>query len=286
MPKVARAKKPSVRVSPMMEGIKWKGRGKHKCVLNAGVSCTGVHPALQRAYWPKWDFDKAKANGTLAELPLPAPDKFIPVPPQARDRKLPYSKMQGIRYDAEITKTVKLSRRHGLPAVFWFDQANRTLVLNKLKGVTKSAMATQARLRNAVKLLMPETLAFWSLMHHSKMVPIETQTPVACNKVGTKLDVLCTLAEQRETYRVLEMKHGCEHNWSIRGLESLPLSIRGPERRVTTHGQHLLQTWTNHVLFKAAFPERKTVDPWLVRVDRMGAHVYVAPEQAGVLMLL
>ncbi len=292
MPKIARprvhSRRPRVKTGaggPEPE-IKWKGRGPFKCIKNKGVSCKGVHPALQQAYWPGWDWDKAKANGSLLEVPLPAADKLVPMPQDARDRRLPYSKSQGINFDKEITKTVKLSRAHALPAVFWFNKGNRALVLGKLKGATKEAAKIVTSLRNAVKRLMPETMAFWKLMHDAKMVPVETQTPVAKNRVGTKLDVLCTHAVHTDTYRVIECKHGCEHNWTMLGLPSLPPSISLPERRVTSHNQHLLQTAVNQMLFKATFPERKTVKPWLVRVDRHGAHVYVAPEVPGLKALI
>jgi hypothetical protein len=290
MPKAPRAKKPSVRVTPLAKpqapAIRWKARGKYKCVVNEGVNCKGVHPALKQACWPGWNYDKAAANGTLVELPMPAANRVIPTPTEARPRRLPYSTMQGIRFDNDITKTVKLSQMHGLPPSFWFDSGVRTLMINKLKGITKQSIQTVTRLRNAVKMMMPETPAFWSLMHHAKLVPVETQTPVAFRSVGTKIDVKCQHAVHTDVIRIIEIKLGCEHNWSIRGLPLLPAGVLGNERRVTTHGQHLLQTWTNHVLFKASFPRVKTEAPWLVRVDRHGAHVYVAPEQANLLRLL
>ncbi len=291
MPKVAREKK-NVRVNPIAKpsvyntGVKWKGRGPFKCVKNEGVSCKGVHPALQKAFWPLWDWEKAKASGTLTEIPLPAADKFVAVPLEARDRRLPYCKMQGIRFDNEITKTVKLSRTHSLPALFWFNKGNRALILSKLKGNTKAAASRLTSLRNAVKTIMPETMSFWKLMHEAKLTPVETQTPVARGRLGTKLDVLCTHALHPDMYRVIECKHGCEHNWTMRGLPLLPSAITGPERRVTSHNQHLLQTYANHLLFKATFPDRKTVKPWLVRVDRQGAHLYVAPEQPALTTLM
>ena len=288
MPKISRPRVHSrPPVAGAVAGIKWKGRGPFKCVKNGTVSCRGVHPALLKAYWPTWNWDKAKADGSLQDIALPVEDKVVPMPEEARARRLPYSKGQGIRFDAEITKTVKLSRTNNLPACFWFNKSQRTLILAKLKGPTEAAQKTVARLRNAIKVLMPETMAFWKLMHDAQMVPVETQTPVAKNRVGTKLDVLCTHAVHTDTYRVIECKHGCEKNWAIAGVPNLPSSLPLTERRVTTHNQHLLQTTVNQMLFKATFPNRKSVKPWLVRVDRHGAHVYVAPvELEGLARLL
>lgn len=260
-------------------GIRFQNRGKYRCIKNEGKTTRGVHPTLKAEFWPQWNYDRAVRQDQLITLRTPAPATTIAIPSAARDRRAPYSLATGRRMDQEITATVKYTLRNHLSARFWYDPAERRLGLRQLRGVTAAQKTECTRVRNLTGRIMPETMGFWALMHHARLDPVSTQTDVAHGRIGTRVDVVCQHRDSGQ-YRVIECKCGCEENYTIRGLPLLckELSREVGERHVTRHTQSLLQTRLTHLLFRSKFKTRDCLKPWLVRIDRRGAHVYVPPE--------
>lgn len=106
-PRKAKASKPTAKPKPRLvlpkPGLRFQGRGKHKCVKLNGVSLTGVHPGLKRALWPEWDYDSALKTHRLKEVVMPPAQVFMPLVATRNDRRLAYSKGQGVRLDKQVS---------------------------------------------------------------------------------------------------------------------------------------------------------------------------------------
>jgi hypothetical protein len=251
--------------------VKWKNRG-FKCITVQGKPVSGLHKAMQRHLWPHFHYERAKANGTLRISDPPPAQFFLPHATTRRERRLPYSRTQGILFDNQITSTVKLSRLVNAPGRVLFDSAFR-LHFSKVKWGGVAAHKEGRRLRNACMKLLPETEMFWRTMVALQFIPLTTQVPVAWSRVGTRADVLAR--DKMGKLRIIEIKLGCDKNFSI-GHMFAPFE----DQSDCTHNQHLLQTLATHAFYRRDQPPDAMGLPLLMRFDRAGAHVYKQPQWA------
>jgi hypothetical protein len=205
-------------------------------------------------------------------------------------RRLPYGKQQGIRFDTQIGSTVKLHTMptFRVPGRVFYDAAYRDHFI-KLKFDTQRCTKVTAhckktrcdclkikRIRRLCAMLMPEVETAWRFWDEHGFDPVSTQDAVgsALLGIGTKVDVVTRDTEQR--YCIFELKHGMETDFYDGSMLGAPYS----HLPFSTHIECVLQTLVTHKLYKSTFPDRPMGRPHLMRCDRAGAHVYTPPAWA------
>lgn len=257
------------------KAARFRSRGPHKCVVNAGVSCKGVHPFLKKHLFPSFDFAKCKANGTLRTSDPPAADLLLPMVDTKNARVAAYSKQQGTKMDTQVTSVVKLHTMPTLrvPLRAFYDTTHLAHYMHRHFGPSPTPVQTKQirRVRNLRNALLPETEHLMRLLDTMKLTPVSTQDVVALRTLGTRADLICLDKESK--YRVIELKVGCNVNFSHGKLMAAPYHTVP----FSTHCEHLLQTALTHHLFRCTHPTRDVGPPLLIRLDRLGGHVYHQP---------
>lgn len=259
--------------------VKFRGRGPHKCTTVDGKGVRGMHSALAAAIGAGFNYDAAKKAGTLKVLAHPVSTKFFARHAHARnERRLAYSATQGKKADSQMTAVFKLhTGAHKVPLRCFVDQAfldHWKLVVFGKTSTSLDVGRQIKRIRAVANTLLPENDAVVRFLLAENLTPVGTQTPVACGSVGTQCDMVVKNAAGQ--HQVLELKCGCESNYSHGKL--MPPPLHG--LLYTTHREHTLQTLMTSRCYRRTFPLHKVGPPLLLRSDRMGLFVYDVPAWA------
>lgn len=294
--KKVRVRKTKAETASSSKGLKFRARGPHKCVVSAeGQSLRGVHKALARTIAQGFDYDRAKARGTLKEVKRDPTEHCVAIPECiTKKRRMAYSKQEGIKLDAQVGRVAKLCFPQllkaqaialplpppAVPLLVLVDPAVRKRYFatgcagprhpsEALLPYTPPSAALKTRITNAVKPLMPETLQVLHEVAKGGWHIAGTQVPVAKGNVGTCLDLLLVRPSPPGSgapgplqFRVIELKNGCVENWTSAGCRlGPPFVVRGSEGhltspRFTTHREYQAQLLLNHRLFRHTFPQR------------------------------
>ena len=97
--KMTNAPKPARKAVPKKtapKAVKFRSRGAHKCVTIHNKSCAGVHPALKRALFPWYVYNKDH------DMPAATAQLFAKSLTPKNTRRLPYSQKQGTLFDSQV----------------------------------------------------------------------------------------------------------------------------------------------------------------------------------------
>lgn len=89
----------------------------------------------------------------------------------------------------QLTKTIDLQRKHGLPFRCFFDKAKRDEVF-RIKWDPRAKRTPAQSLRRVINGMLVETEMMWRFFHRERLVPVATQTAVAYGRTGTCVDVV------------------------------------------------------------------------------------------------
>lgn len=270
------------RVSTTSKGVRFQTRGKYKCVKVDGASQRGVHPMLRRALWPHWNYDVAKATGTLRESDPPKALLYVPPLPEGtstQKRPTRYGKSAGTKFDRQMTAVVKHVQRHQIhhrDLAIFYDKTLRDHFLRLKYG--HAACSEKNAFRNLCARLMPETCDAIHWLRRYEYTPMRTQGAVADPAIrgGTPFDLECI--DNLGQYVAVEMKLGCERNLTNgKRMTAAPFS----DRLFHTYDEFQLQALLTQHMYNKTHPERRVGIPIVLVCNRSGAHGYV-PEKWAV----
>lgn len=289
---VKKASKP--RPSVYAEGTKQRKRGIYRgCVVQDGRNCRGVHPFLHAEMWPWYFYDATEKAKLHVNVPFPLEDLYVPNPPEARKRRLPYSMKEGNKLDRNITATIDATIKWKLSPEVWykvakFESAIKDPLIFRPKDHKDHKLAISA-LRRLRKQIIPEAQAFWHFCALHKFTPTRTQYACAVTlregrKQSAALDVI--VLDRDGLQCVVEIKCGTEKSRAVSsaGGKLRPLVAPLHYQPFSTYNQYILQTAVEDRIFKMFELREGRVasygKPMLVRIDRNGVHVNYPPEWA------
>jgi hypothetical protein len=264
--------------------LKYRARG-YKCVTEGTRSLVGVHPALLPVC-ANFEYDHAKANGTLLAEELDTAQYTESVPPEIPQDGIAksYTCKDGQTLDRQIGQIVAWHHKRGVraPLPIFYDEMLRQRFFNT-SSIHKQGPSYAPILPEDVKsikklcaTLLPETLHVVHYCHTRKYDMVATQVCVAQGRLGTRLDLL--LKTEQGTYIVVELKRGCQKAYTEGKFMSFPFR----SMMASTHNEYLLQTMLNRRLFQNTYPTAKLCEKkpcMLLRMDREGLHEYYPPAE-------
>jgi len=284
---------------------RFRSRGPHKCVVSAeGRSLKGVHSVLAKTIAAKFNYDKAKENGTLREEKRERTEQCVPMPVCiTKRRKLAYSKKEGTKLDGQMTRVAKLcfplsdarkkkgelnTAEAAVPLMVLVDPQVRaqyfatghTSPPSLLAPYTPPSAALKKRIQDLCGSLMNETLQVLHYLATHRWRIAGTQVVVAKGDVGTQVDLVLVRdscadenGQMQHEYLVCELKNGCTANWTHGKSMGSPYV----GKLFTTHREYQAQTMLNGRLFRHRYPGRRMLPPLLMRPDRTGLWLDIVP---------
>lgn len=215
----------------------------------------GLLPVQRRICYPGYDFKQAhiKTTDTIS-LAYPI-HSFRPA------RRSKNGLYHGKAVDKQITMTVDLFRKHQLPKEFFTNPLIR-------KPYTKE-------IKNKCRRLHIDTVTWWKIMIKLNWTPIQTQVPVAHQRVPIATAVDVVAKDVNGKIIIIENKTG-QTNYLF---HHTGLYMKSPLKKLTdcVHHQHILQLLGTKKMYERTYPNQEIKRAVIIYVNKSGAHISDLP---------
>lgn len=249
----------------MTATVKWSR--VHRCFLINNKTARGLHPTLQKTFYPDYEYGKAVyghngsgggggGRGTGAKI-----TRFKP------------GMRSGRMVDNQVTHVVKLMKKLGIPLRVFTNPELQKRYARQVSGLSVSDC------RLITKKLAPGTVKLCQALLRLRLTPCAAQVPVGCESLhlATACDIVCEDAQRRKI--VVEVKTGFTyhiHKHTGHRMRNLSASVYD-----SPYNQHQLQLALTYAMYRHTFPTHKTGPPVLLRIDPTGVNVVELDAWAG-----